>query len=29
MKKISLTEDEYNTPKYTIKIDGEEKTKLG
>ena len=21
--------DEYNTPKYTIKIDGEEKTKLG
>ena len=29
MKKISLTEDEYNTPKYTIKIDGEKKTKLG
>lgn len=29
MKKISLTEDEYNTPKYTLKIDGEEKTKLG
>ena len=29
MKKISLTEDEYNTPKYTIKIDGEEKTKVG
>lgn len=29
MKKISLTEDEYNTPKYTIKIDGDEKTKLG
>lgn len=29
MKKISLIEDEYNTPKYTIKIDGEEKTKLG
>ena len=29
MKKISLTEDEYNTPKYTIKIYGEEKTKLG
>lgn len=29
MKKISLTENEYNTPKYTIKIDGEEKTKLG
>ena len=29
MKKISLTEDEYKTPKYTIKIDGEKKTKLG
>lgn len=28
-EKISLTEDEYNTPKYTIKIDGEKKTKLG